>query len=274
MRRKGRTLKDRADSAAALWHNWIAALRTNSLSRLYFPGDIAAHGACELTAEQAHHAVHVLRLKAGDAVTLFDGDGSEYPAVIAEVTKRGMTLNVGEGACVDRESPLDVTLAQGMSSGERMDFTVQKAVELGVARIQPLETGRSVVRLVRERAEKRVAHWQSVAVAACEQCGRNRVPRIEPVAALRDWLAGDNRSAVPQLRLVLAPDQGESLREFPRPAGSIIVLAGPEGGLEPEERRDAERAGFVPVRLGPRVLRTETAAVAALAAMQLMWGDF
>jgi 16S rRNA (uracil1498-N3)-methyltransferase len=157
-----------------------------------------------------------------------------------------------------------------------MDYTVQKAVELGVTRIQPLETGRSIVRLTRARAERRAAHWQAVAVAACEQCGRNRVPPVEPIAALRDWLARDERgpAAARPLRLLLAPDRGASLRDLPRPAGRIVVLAGPEGGFAPEEAKDAERAGFLAVRLGPRVLRTETAALAALAAMQLLWGDF
>lgn len=251
-------------------------VRSKPLIRLYFPGEIAAHGTCTLPPPQSHHVVHVLRLNVGDGVTLFDGNGGEYAAVITGVTKRGVALNVGERNRIDRESPLDITLAQGISSGERMDYTVQKAVELGVARIQPLETGRSVVRLTRARAERRVAHWQAVAVAACEQCGRNRVPRVEPIAALGDWLARDERQPVAgsPLRLLLVPGNGASLRDLPRPAGSIVVLAGPEGGFSPEETRDAERAGFLAVCLGPRVLRTETAAVAALAAMQLLWGDF
>ena len=220
---------------------------------------------------ESHHVSHVLRLSAGDAVTVFDGRGNEYDATIARVAKSGITLNVGEARKVDRESPLEVTLAQGISSGDRMDYTVQKAVELGIASIQPLATERSVVRLDPERAAKRVAHWQAIAIASCEQCGRNRVPQVLAVKALTAWL-GAPPPAVH--RLTLAPGAALRLAELARPQGAIVLLAGPEGGLSPREREDAEGAGYTPVRLGPRVLRTETAAVAALAAMQTLWGDF
>lgn len=242
-----------------------------SLTRIYFPDRIDDHGRCEVRAGQAHHMSRVLRVQAGDAVTLFDGRGGEYPAVVEAVTKTGVTVKVAARRAVDRESPLPLCLAQGISSGERMDYTVQKAVELGVVRIQPLATGRSVVHLDRERAAKRAAHWQAIAVAACCQCGRNAIPDVAPVMPLAAWLA--TPEAQTGLRLLLSPHATQGLRDIARPAGGAWLLAGPEGGLAPAEQRDAERAGFTAVRLGPRVLRTETAAVAALAAMQALWGD-
>jgi 16S rRNA (uracil1498-N3)-methyltransferase len=153
-----------------------------------------------------------------------------------------------------------------------MDYTIQKAVELGVSAIQPLMAERCVVRLSGERALKRVAHWQSVVIAACEQCGRNRVPEVRPLLSLREWL--DATSADATIRLLLAPEGAVALRELPHPTAAVTVLAGPEGGFTATEVADALRSGYRPLRLGPRVLRTETAAVALLAAMQAKWGDF
>jgi 16S rRNA (uracil1498-N3)-methyltransferase len=245
--------------------------RSKAFTRLYVPEEIPAHGVFDAAPDAVHHLTHVLRLVAGDSFTVFDGRGHEYPALIERIGKSGVTLRVGEPSAVDRESPLVVTLAQGISSGERMDYTVQKAVELGVRSIQPLAVERSVVRLNAERAAKRVAHWQSIAIAACEQCGRNCVPEVLPVIAYTHWLAATPTDA---LRLTLSPAAHSTLRDLERPGVPIVLLAGPEGGLAPREQRDAEAAGFRSVRLGPRVLRTETAAVAALAAMQTLWGDF
>lgn len=239
--------------------------------RLYFPGVLAAGSTCVLPAAQAHHAARVLRLRPGEAVTLFNGEGGEYAAVITGVVRDRVTLDVGARAEVDRESAIGVTLAQAISSGERMDFTVQKAVELGVAAIQPLTSSRSVVRLAAERAERRVAHWQTVVTHACEQSGRNRVPSVAAVAALPEWLV---RPAPGALRVMLSPGAPRRLRDLPPPPGGIVLLAGPEGGFSADERELAEGAGFLPVRLGPRVLRTETAALAALAALHALWGDF
>jgi len=173
---------------------------------------------------------------------------------------------------VSRESPLAVTLVQAVSSGERMDYTIQKAVELGVAAVQPLLTERSIVRLDGERRARRVAHWQAVAVAACEQCGRNVVPPVLPVVPLPDWLAG--QTVASGVRLLLSPAGRSRLADLERPAAPLHLLAGPEGGWSAGEEALAVDAGFVAVRLGPRVLRTETAALAALAAMQVLWGDF
>jgi len=243
------------------------------MPRLYFPDDIPAHGECTLPQAQAHHAMHVLRLAAGDAVTLFDGRGTEYAATVARVGRREITVRIADARPVDRESPLPVTLAQAVSSGERMDYTIQKAVELGVAHIQPIASQRSVVRLNGERAEKRIAHWQYVVIAACEQCGRNVVPEVAPLLSFMDWIG-----ALPvggdELRLMLSPHAAKNLEELSRPATGAMLLAGPEGGFDPGEIEAAQARGFIALRLGPRVLRTETAALAALAALQLKWGDF
>lgn len=240
------------------------------MTRLYFPGEIADHGECRVVAGQAHHVIHVLRLQAGAALTLFDGRGMEYAALIKRIDKSGLTLSVSGRQAVSRESPLTVVLAQGISSGERMDYTVQKCVELGITAIQPLITQRSVVRLSSDRAGKRVAHWQGVAAAACEQCGRNQVPQILPVQPLMKWLGAPSNGA----RYLLSPRAGTRLRELERPQGAVTLLAGPEGGWNEEETDAARVAGYLPLTLGPRVLRTETAAVAALAALQAVWGDF
>ena len=244
------------------------------MTRLYVPGELVPGRAYALPQPQAHHATRVLRLKAGDAVTLFNGGGAEYGAMVTRVAGDAVIVKVGDARDCTGESPLEIVLGQALSSGERMDYTVQKAVELGVAAIHPLAAARSVVRLSGERAEKRVAHWQSVVVSACEQSGRNRVPPVAPVAELAAWLARPVAGEAGALRLLLSPAGATRLRDLPRPAAFIVLLAGPEGGFTPEEEAAARHCSFTPVRLGPRVLRTETAAVAALAALQALWGDF
>ncbi len=247
-------------------------MRAKPLTRIYFPDVIPDHGRCELPTAKAHHVAHVLRLVAGDPLVLFDGRGTAYDAVIAQCARGVVRVQVSGSRSEDRESPLAVTLAQAVSSGERMDYTIQKAVELGIVAVQPLLTERCVVRLAGERAARRLLHWQAVVAAACEQCGRNRVPAVHPVQPLRDWL--QRPAAAGERRLLLAPQADAGLWLLDPPAGPVTVLAGPEGGLTPTEAEDALRAGFLPLRLGPRVLRTETAAVALLAAMQALWGDF
>jgi 16S rRNA (uracil1498-N3)-methyltransferase len=239
--------------------------------RFYCPEILAQRGAAELPEQAAHHAARVLRLRVGDRVGVFNGLGGEGEARIADIGKRNVTLEIVDWLDVERESPLQVLLAQAISAGEKMDFTLQKAVELGIGNIQPLASERSVVRLSGERAEKRVAHWQGVVVAACEQSGRNRVPGVAPIRPLLDWLEQQDQSG---LRLMLSPTAEIGLRDLPKPAGSVTLLVGPEGGLSLAEAEAAQRYGYTPVRLGARVLRTETAALAALAAMQTLWGDF
>lgn len=243
------------------------------MTRLYFPDDIPAHGECTLPEAQAHHAARVLRLQEGDAVTLFDGRGTEYAATIMRIGKQSVVVRISEAREVDRESPLPVTLVQGISSGERMDYTIQKAVELGVTRIQPISTQRSVVRLRDERAEKRVAHWQYVTIAACEQCGRNVVPEVAPVLAFMDWAGGLPLQRDGELRLMLSPHADKTLDEMPAPT-SVTLLIGPEGGFDATEVEVAKQRDFLAVKLGPRVLRTETAALVALSVLQQQWGDF
>ena len=256
-------------------HNLPAMNSRQRLARVYFSHEMPAHGVLDLPPDQSHHIAHVLRLDAGDALTVFDGEGFEYRASVERMGKSGVTLRVGEAVKVDRESPLAVILAQGISGGDRMDYTVQKAVELGVHAIQPLSVERSVVRLSEQRAAKRLAHWRSVAVAACGQCGRNRVPPVLEVTSFARWLGAQADDETAQLdKLMLAPDASSGLAAIDRPHGRLVLLVGAEGGLSARERDDAQAAGFKSVRLGPRVLRTETAALAALAAMQTLWGDF
>jgi 16S rRNA (uracil1498-N3)-methyltransferase len=238
--------------------------------RFFCPIPLAAHALVDLPEAAAHHALRVLRLGMGDAVTLFNGEGGEYPGKVVEVG-RAVRVQLGAWRDIERESPLHLTLAQVLPAGDKMDFVVQKAVELGVARLQPLAAVRSVVRLSGERAERRVAHWRQVAVSACEQCGRNRVPEIAPILDLLHWLgqlARDNES----VRLLLEPAAARRLGEGAG-AGGFVLLIGPEGGLTDEETAAARAAGFAGVSLGPRVLRTETAGPAALAALGALCGD-
>jgi 16S rRNA (uracil1498-N3)-methyltransferase len=222
-----------------------------------------------LPAETFHHAVRVRRLRVGDELVLFAGDGREALGSLVAINRDAADAAISAVTTVDRESPLQVTLLQGLSAGDRMDYTLQKAVELGVAAIVPVTTQRSVVRLDRDRADKRVAHWRQIVIGACEQSGRNRIPEVLPVVPLAAGLAAVSAAQ----RFVLSFDGGARLRDLTPPARPIALLAGPEGGLTADEERAARDAGFVPLSLGPRVLRTETAAVAALAAMQALWGD-
>ena len=226
----------------------------------------------ELPVEAARHAVGALRLRDGDPVTLFNGDGAEYPATL-ELRGKAVFARITGCLAPRRESPLAVILAQGISSGERMDLTLQKAVELGVTALHPLMMRRTVVRLSDDKAERRLRHWRGVVVAACEQCGRNHVPPLAPVADALAWLRS---GAVPEAsrRFILDPEGEARLGELTPPTGPILLWAGPEGGFDPVERQAASNAGFVGLRLGPRVLRTETAALAAVAALQARWGDF
>ncbi|HET7776257.1 MAG TPA: 16S rRNA (uracil(1498)-N(3))-methyltransferase [Azospira sp.] len=219
----------------------------------------------------ARHAARVLRLEADDGLVLFDGEGGEYPAIIETVVKDRVGVLVGEHCPVERESPLALTLIQALQGGDKMDFTLQKAVELGVSRFQPVSSRRSIVRLEGERAAKRLEHWRGVAVAACEQCGRNRVPEVASLLPLERALGQADGGS---LRLVLLPGAAQSLASLPPPQGPVVLLVGAEGGLAPEEAEAALAAGFTAVSLGPRVLRTETAGLAALAAIQALWGDF
>jgi 16S rRNA (uracil1498-N3)-methyltransferase len=214
--------------------------------------------------------VRVLRLGVGAAITLFDGAGGEYAARIEALRKDAVLVEVGAHALVERESPLAVTLAQGVSRGERMDWVIQKATELGVRRIVPLITQRSVVRLDARQAQKKSQHWRGISIAACEQCGRTRLPELASAVDLQEFLGSAAREEAH--RLVLSPTGSLRIGEM-KALQKLILLIGPEGGLAPEEVDAALAQGFVAVRLGPRILRTETAAIAALAALQQAFGD-
>ncbi len=238
--------------------------------RFFCQAALAPGAALSLPENAARHAVRVLRLVAGDAVTLFDGRGGEYRARITAVRKDDVSVDVLEWCETECESSLQVRLVQALQGGDKMDLTVQKAVELGVSSIQPVASRRSVVRLDGERAQRRLEHWRGVVASACEQCGRNRLPEVQPVEPLDRWL---QRPAAAPLRLMLSPGATLTLDDLP-PTRSLELLIGAEGGLDPYEVDLAGQVGFVGVRLGPRVLRTETAGLAALAAIQTLWGDF
>ncbi len=240
------------------------------MPRFYCDLPLTVGRLIELPDETARHAVGALRLRSGDDVVLFNGDGSEYQGRLEQQGKAAAVRLSGQIE-PQRESNLRITLAQGISSGERMDLTLQKSVELGVAAIQPLMMRRSVVKLTGEKIEKRLRHWRGIVISACEQCGRNQLP---PVAEIQDFMPWLRQTPNEMQRYLLDPDASQRLRDLPAPIGPVLLLAGPEGGFDPVERNAAIAAGCIPLRLGPRILRTETAALAALAAMQAIWGDF
>ena len=238
--------------------------------RVLAPGLPAAGGSFELPAGAAAHVARVLRLVAGDELVLFDGAGQEAAATIAEIRGSSVHVNLTVPAVVDRESPLSLTLVQGVSRGERMDLVMQKATELGVARLIPVMTERSVVKLDAAQAAKRLQHWQGVVAAACEQSGRTWLPEVLPPQPLLKWLAQPAKEG--EQRFLLHPGSSTRARDLPA-LRSATLLIGPEGGLAPQEREAALLAGFQDLSLGPRILRTETAALAALAALQAVAGD-
>jgi 16S rRNA (uracil1498-N3)-methyltransferase len=240
-------------------------------ARFFCPPPLVAGAEIALSSGAAHHAGQVLRLRVGDAVTLFDGEGGEYDAQVARVASKAVSLRVIARQAIERESPLQITLVQSLIASERMDYAIQKAVELGAVAIAPVASARSVTRLEGTRVERRVEHWRQIAISSCEQCGRNRVPVVHPLSELREWL---RRPSKANLRILLAPKAAQSLGHLAAPAGAIELLIGPEGGLAPEEETAALAAGFLAVALGPRVLRTETAGPATLAAMNALWGDW
>lgn len=242
-----------------------------SAPRIHFDVPLAAGLMLDLPEDAFRHLIQVLRMRAGESFIAFDGRGGEYAAELVEVHKRSATARLDRHVGIDRESPLDLTLAQCVSKGERMDYTLQKAVELGVTRIVPLLSSRSVVRLDAERMDKKLEHWRGVIISACEQSGRTRVPQLADAIALPSWL---DTEAAPGERLTLDPQGRHGLRELPPPRGPVTLLVGPEGGLSEHELQRTHAAGFIGIRMGPRVLRTETAGVAALAALQALWGDW
>lgn len=252
------------------------ATTTAAVTRFFVDAPLRADGIVTLPPDVTRH-VQVLRLQSGDALALFDGTGGQYRARLTEIDKRTAIAQVDAFEPTETEPPYRVTLAQGIAGGDKMDWVIEKAVELGVAAIAPLSTARGVVRLSGERAEKRVAHWRGIVRASCEQCGRNRVPEVGPVRHFDAWL--DTLPDTPangELRLLLSPRASIPFAALPDapPAAPVTLLIGPEGGLSPAEEDAARARGFTAVSLGPRVLRTETAGAAVLAALAARWGGW
>ncbi len=245
--------------------------------RFYCPENLKIGTTVKLSDNAAAHATRVLRLEISDYIVLFNGDGNDYTCAISNIKKSETLVIVKSFVKITNESPLNITLLQGISSGDRMDYTIQKAVELGVKNIVPINTSRSVVKLTNERAEKRLTHWQSVVHAACEQSGRALVPTVAAPISLSAWLQA-NQNAAPRAssatRILLNPIGAIRLAELQKPTGNIELLIGAEGGLSQAEIDTALSQGFQSVVLGARILRTETAALTAIAAMQTLWGDF
>ena len=242
-----------------------------SASRLFSPQPLRSQTELVLGKEQARYIGRVLRLQQGDEVVLFDGSGAEYPATITSISRERVGLLVQNAVTRSVESPLDVRLVQGVSRGERMDIVVQKATELGVTRVVPVLTENGVVKLDADRSRKREAHWQRIAISACEQCGRNVVPKVDAIQPLADWLAEPSRQD--DTRIVLDPASPEALTSIASSKSHVTLLVGPEGGLSEVEYRQSQACGYVRASFGPRILRTETAAIAAVCAVQIAWGD-
>lgn len=245
--------------------------------RFYTTDNLKAGATVKLSENAATHATRVLRLEISDEIVLFNGDGNDYTCAIASIKKTEALVIVKSFVKMTNESPLNITLLQGISSGDRMDYTIQKAVELGVTAIVPIVTTRSVVKLSNERAEKRLAHWQNVVHAACEQSGRAFVPQVASPISLSAWLANNPKNN--STRILLNPIGAMRLAELPKPTDHtelrpVELLVGAEGGLSQTEIDTALSQSFQSVILGARILRTETAALVAISAMQTLWGDF
>ena len=238
------------------------------MPRFYVDAALRPGASVLLPEDSAHHAVHVLRVHDGDEITLFNGRGGEYAARIASIQRLKLLVDVLAHRAIERESPLRMVLVQGVSAGERMDFTVRKSVELGVAEIQPVLAASSVARPKGERAAARHAHWQKIAIAACEQCGRNRIPTVHPMVAASEYRGGSGT------KILLSPASELRFSQAVKAGEEFTIAAGPEAGFNGQEEAAFLDAGFVPARLGARVLRTETAGIAALAALNALRGDF
>ncbi len=241
------------------------------IPRIYTAQHLAVGSEVLLPEQAGEHAVRVLRLERGHPLILINGDGREYDAELTSLARRAVTAVIKQARAVDREAPLSITLVQSIARGEKMDWILQKATELGVSHIVPLITERTEVKLDEERAERRMAHWDSVIESACEQCGRTTLPALAPPQRIDRWLTGLDFGG---LRLALIPDGETTVRGSDANAAGMMVVVGPEGGLSEQDVSMLRQAEFVGLKLGPRILRTETAGVAAVAALQALYGDF
>jgi len=239
------------------------------ISRLFIEQDLAEGLSIRLEPEAAHYLRNVLRLKKGYQLTVFNGRGGEYAASVLEVQRKAVVVDIGAWRDINLESPLKTELGLSVSRGERMDVAIQKATELGVTTITPLITQYCVVKLTEERRLQRHQHWQNIVYRACEQCGRNIPPILNITTDLTQWLNADLASN----RIIFEPEKAATLKNYEKVDGSVSVLVGPEGGFSEQEVLDAEGKGFSALGFGPRVVRNETAAIASIAAMQVLWGD-
>lgn len=238
------------------------------IPRVYVKDSLPRQGDYQLGEESSHYLCKVLRMLAGRELLLFDGSGYEFTATLLKAGKKAAQVTITSARAVDRESPLQSTLGIGISRGERMDWVIQKATELGVSAITPLFTERCEVKLSGERLTKKIEHWRQIATSACEQCQRNRLPTIDEPQKMSDFCS----SSTDALKLVLHHKSQTTLSELPKPA-SVTFIIGPEGGLTQAELELAQSHGFLATALGPRVVRTETAPLMALTAAQVLWGD-
>lgn len=240
------------------------------MPRFYLPENLSVGQTVSLPDGIIRH-LNVLRVRTGTEITLFDGKGKAHAARLSFLEKRRAVAEILHEETADTESPLNITLIQSISSGERMDFTLQKSVELGITAIQPIISERCIVRLDGERADKRLARWQEIVISACEQSGRNTVPPVLPIIGYREAL---DKMPSESTKLIMSINRARKLADIRHPSGAIVFMVGPEGGWTEQEEQQAFEAGFQAVTLGKRILRTETAPLAALAAMQTLWGDF
>ena len=239
------------------------------IPRIYHPETLTAHSDIALCEDAANHVGRVLRMQPGQAIQLFDGSNQVFEASITQVDKKSVRVSLSEGVLSDNESPLNLHLGQVISRGDKMEFTIQKSIELGANTITPLFSERCGVKLDGERLEKKLQQWQKIAIAACEQCGRNRIPEIRPAMQLEAWCAEQDDS----LKLNLHPRASQSINTLPLPVKHVRLLIGPEGGLSADEIAMTSGYGFTDILLGPRVLRTETTALTAITALQVRFGD-
>ena len=242
-------------------------------NRFYHSENLELKHVVELGTQTHIHATKVLRLKVGDQFALFNGDGFDYVARVIELSKHNTSVEIVDRYEVNHESPLKITLSQGLAAGDKMDWIIQKAVELGIQSIQPLLTERSIVKLDRERADKKLEHWRTVAISACEQTGRSIIPDISSPVHLTQWLSNQNPTT-DSLKLILTPAKAQNINHLEKPSSPVIFMVGPEGGFSEKEMNLALSSTFIPVNFGKRVLRTETASIVALSIMQNLWGDF
>lgn len=239
------------------------------IPRIFYPESLAVDTQVELTADAVNHIANVLRLKAGHPVVLFNGDGNEYPATLQQAERRKVVASIDAKLGISCESPLPIHLGQGISKGDRMDLVLQKSVELGVTEITPLITERCVVKIDPQRWQKKHQQWQKIIIGACEQCGRNTLPTLHPATTFSDWV----RQSTNALRLTLDPTADKLFRDLSPNQHGFRLLIGPEGGLSKQEVYQTQEQSFTPTKLGPRVLRTETAALAAITSLQSRFGD-